>query len=223
MDPTKNLAWEQIPVYNEGKSLSEGGEPMGIEFELKYRASAGDHAAVEAAFGPMEGEISMATTYYDTRDHALSQRHITLRTRLENGVSVCTVKTPAGDAGRGEWECLCEDIDQGLLMLCKLGAPRELLLLTAQGVFPVCGARFVRKIKTLRGNGFTAELAMDTGVLTGGGQEAPLREIELELKEGSREALVAFAADFAQRFHLTVEKKSKFRRAKDLAEGAEHG
>lgn len=192
---------------------------MGVEFELKYAADERQQQAIMAAFAPMEQTIAMETTYYDTPSRQLAQRHVTLRRRLENGISICTVKTPAGDAGRGEWECACDDINEGILMLCKLGGPKELLVLTAEGLVPICGARFTRQTKILEEAQFSAELALDKGVLTGGDQEIPLCEVELELKSGSREALIAYAAEFAKRFALHHEPKSKFRRALNLAEG----
>jgi inorganic triphosphatase YgiF len=39
------------------------------------------------------------------------------------------------------------------------------------------------------------------------------------LKSGSEEAVVAFAAKLSQQYGLRPEKKSKFRRAMELAEG----
>lgn len=196
---------------------------MGIEYELKFSAEQAQHQRIRSVLGPMEGCIAMETIYYDTPGRALSARKVTLRRRMENGVPVCTVKTPAGEAGRGEWECQCDDITAGIPILCKLGAPKELLLLTAEGVIPICGARFTRETKLFTGDGFTAELALDTGVLTGGDREEALCEVELELKSGSREALNDYAADFARQFRLEAQPKSKFRRALALAEGVRYG
>ena len=56
-------------------------------------------------------------------------------------------------------------------------------------------------------------------MLSGGGREQPLCELELELKSGSQEAAVALAEELAARYSLREEPKSKFRRAMDLAEG----
>ena len=72
---------------------------MGREFELKYRATEEILKAVEEKFGEFT-PISMETTYFDTPDQTLAARHITLRRRMENGVSVCTVKTPLADGSR---------------------------------------------------------------------------------------------------------------------------
>ena len=73
---------------------------MGREFELKYRADSGNIAAIRAAFGDFS-EIRMETVYYDTLDAALSRRRWMLRRRYENGISVCTLKTPLPDGSRG--------------------------------------------------------------------------------------------------------------------------
>ena len=71
---------------------------MAIEYELKFQATPQQLAQIDRAFQEEGQTLSMETTYYDTPSGALSARHYTLRTRLENGVSVCTLKTPAGNA-----------------------------------------------------------------------------------------------------------------------------
>lgn len=86
---------------------------MGREFELKYQAKAGDLEKIREKFGDFKS-ISMETTYYDTPLLALRSRRWTLRRRLENGLSVCTVKTPLPDGSRGEWEVEAPDISEGL-------------------------------------------------------------------------------------------------------------
>jgi inorganic triphosphatase YgiF len=142
-----------------------------------------------------------------------------LRCRKENGQSVCTLKTPEGAQGRGEYEILCDDIQTALPELCKLSDLPELMTLTAQGVLPVCGARFTRIAKTLVLEDCTVELALDAGVLFGGGREEALCEVEVELKSGIREGAYAYAMALAGTFGLEREFTSKFRRALALTEG----
>ena len=190
---------------------------MGREFELKFRADEEKIAAIAAKFGDFTA-ISMETTYYDTRDRRLSPLHWTLRRRYENGKSVCTLKTPAPGGARGEWETECPEITSAIPELCKLGAPMQLIALTLDGVEQVCGAKFTRLAKTLALENCTLELALDRGCLMGGGREEPLTEVEVELKEGSDEAAIAFAAALAEEFGLAAEKGSKYRRALALAQ-----
>ena len=192
---------------------------MGVEYELKFSATNAQQQAIRAAFPGSVQEFAMETTYYDTSDGVLSRLHITLRRRMENGISVCTLKTPGIGAARGEWDCLKDSIEEAIPELCKLSNYHQLGLLTIHGVQPLCGARFTRQALLIQQPDFTAELALDSGVLLGGGKEIPLCEVELELKEGSEAALNDFAAAFAQRFGLQIETKSKFRRARALAKG----
>lgn len=192
---------------------------MGIEYELKFRATEAVQAAILADTAGATAHFDMQTTYYDTPSGALSARYYTLRRRMENGVSVCTVKTPMGSAGRGEWEVECGRIEDAVEMLCKLGAPADLPLLVQEGIVATCGAKFHRIAKTISLPDCTLELALDQGILTGGGREIPLCEVEVELKDGSPEACNRYAATLANRFGLVPETKSKFRRALALHKG----
>lgn len=192
---------------------------MGIEFELKFSAAVEQLEAVEAAYSLEYRSFHMETTYFDTPSFALSDRKITLRRRLENGVSVCTVKTPVSTYGRGEWDCRMENIEEAIPELCKLGASEELLALTEEGLRAVCGARFDRQAGTLSFGDSQLELALDRGILFGGGREIPLCEIEVELKSGVPEDAVTFAMALAHRFGLQPEHLSKFRRSLALAKG----
>jgi len=191
---------------------------MGIEYELKFRATPQQQALVRQMFDAPEQIIAMETTYYDTPSGQLSARHYTLRRRMENGCSICTLKAPA-DLGRGEWELPCTDIWTAIPELCKLEVPKDLEELVKEGLTEVCGARFTRIAKTIQLPEATAELALDSGVLLGGGRQIPLCEIEVELKEGKPEAVAAFAGQLALGIGLTPEKFSKFRRALALYRG----
>ena len=62
---------------------------MGREYELKYRASANQMAAIMADYDGFR-EITMETTYYDTPERSLAPRHWTLRRRMENGAHLRT-------------------------------------------------------------------------------------------------------------------------------------
>ena len=190
---------------------------MGREFELKYQATPETIAAIQAKLGEFT-PISRETTYYDTEDLSLRQRRWTLRQRLENGKSVCTVKTPLPDGSRGEWETENADLAAGAEALCAMGAPKEILDYVNLGVTPFCGAKFTRLAKTIALSGGCVELALDEGVLLGGGQEKPFSEVEVELKSGGDDLAKAFAGALAKEFNLTEQPKSKLARAMALAQ-----
>ncbi len=187
---------------------------MGYEFELKYRATPQVQEALRCAF-PAGRVILMETTYYDTADGSLSAQKMTLRCRRENESFVCTLKTPAGKLGRGEFDVQCAQIAEALPQLSQLSG----VTLPQEGIFPVCGGKFTRYAREIVGENCTVELALDAGVLTGGGKEEPLCEVEIELKSGSREDAVAIAQQLACQYGLQPEEKSKFCRALALAKG----
>lgn len=162
--------------------------------------------------------IRMETTYYDTQDGSLSARKWTYRLRRENERSVITLKTPGEGYARGEWEWEGEYLDEAPEHLIAAGAPEELrTLLDTAGLTIACGASFTRIAAELTLDGAACELCGDIGWLTGGGKREPLCELELELKSGSAEAMLAFAGALAEKYGLREEKNSKFARARALA------
>lgn len=192
---------------------------MGIEYELKFRATEDVLDQVRQAYPDGHREFQMETIYYDTPDNRLSARYYTLRRRMENGVSVCTLKTPAEGIGRQELETECDSIEAAIPILCAIGAPADFLNLTAEGVVPICGAKFTRTAISVVQEDCTVELALDTGILTGGNKSVPMCELEVELKEGESAAAEQFALAMAAIYGLKPENKSKFRRALALYKG----
>lgn len=191
---------------------------MGREFELKYAATPDVQRTIVEAFAGFS-TIRMETTYFDTPDGALAKQQVTLRLRKENDATVCTLKTPLPDGSRGEWECDAPDIREGIDRLQTLGAPEALCQTARAGLVPVCGAKFTRVAAQIPTADGMAELAIDSGLLLGGGKEIPLCEVEIEHKSGSDQATLALASHIADRFGLQPEKDSKFRRALRLAKG----
>ncbi len=190
---------------------------MGREFELKYRADAAAFSKIREKFGDFT-PISMETSYYDTNARDFSRMRWTLRRRYENGTAVCTLKTPMADGSRGEWEISEADIQAAIPELCKLGAPKALIAFADSPLEVSCGARFTRLAKTITLPEAALELALDQGVLIGGGKEQPFAEVEVELKAGSEEAVTAFAQALAEEFALEPERFSKHKRAMLLAQ-----
>lgn len=191
---------------------------MGIEYELKFRATGENLAAIAAEYSHYPSmQFIMETTYYDTPSGALSQRHYTLRRRMENGKSVCTLKTPAAGLGRNEIELECGNIEDAIPAFC--GVPEDFGALVQEGILPVCSAKFHRTAINLLLEDCTLELALDSGTLTGGNKTIPLCEVEVELKKGEPASADLFAKMLAIQFGLLPETHSKFRRALSLYKG----
>lgn len=192
---------------------------MAIEYELKFSATPEAQEAIARAYPRGQVRCQMRTTYYDTPSETLSARHYTLRSRLENDVCICTLKTPAKGDGRQELELCCQDIAVAAEWFGKNGAPEDFPALMAEGLHSVCGAAFERIAILVEQKDCTVEIALDRGSLFGGGRTMPLCEVEVELKAGDAGAATQFAAQLATLFDLQPEKRSKFRRAFALYKG----
>ena len=192
---------------------------MAIEYELKFRATPEAIQQILDAYPQGHTHFQMATTYYDTPSGALSARHYTLRQRMENDISVCTLKTPAKEGGRQEIEIRCDHIEQAIPQMYQAGAPADLSSLLAEGIIPVCGAKFHRIAILVELWDSTVELALDQGILTGGERSMDLCEVEVEVKSGSRVTAILFARELSMDFGLVAEEHSKFRRAQALYKG----
>lgn len=190
---------------------------MASEFEVKYRSSPAAMELLEAAYGPFE-TVTMETAYYDAPGRPLAARYWTLRRRLENGRSICALKTPGEGLLRGEWETECDNIEAAIPALLALGAPEELAALTAGGLTQTCAARFTRRVCLVSYGNSKMELALDCGALLGGSREEALCEVEAELKQGAQADTLAFGAYLAEHYGLVPEEKSKLARALALAE-----
>lgn len=184
---------------------------MGRELELKFKADPEQFRKIREDQGPFR-EIVMETTYYDTPGRELSARRETLRRRYENGRAVYALKTHLPDGSHGEWETEAASFEEALAVLRAMEAPG----LPEGPLVPICGAAFTRSCLLLEVPGGKVELALDEGILTGSGKELPLREVELELKEGDDAVLLAFGPRFAARYGLEKEPLSKFARAMAL-------
>ena len=196
-----------------------------METELKYACPSGeiltkiltDPALLPRFTGQVE-RIQMQTAYYDTPSRALRARRWTLRLRQENERTVAACKTAGAQQGaltsHGEWEVNAQTIAEALPALAAAGAPEELLTLTAEGVEQTCAAAFLRRSVTLALDGGTlAELSCDLGELAGPTQREALCEVEVELKAGPLEPMLAFGEQLAAQWGLSPESRSKLARA----------
>lgn len=192
---------------------------MGLEYERKYTADEHTLQKIHASLSEPPYVLQMETTYYDTADSTLSRQKITLRRRFENSISVCTLKTPAGSIGRGEFQVEADCIENAVPILCKLSGLAELENIAQKGLLPVCGAKFTRIARKIPFGSSLLEVALDQGVLLGGGKELPLYEVEVELLSGDTKDADLYGALLSAKFSLQEETKSKFRRAMALAKG----
>ena len=166
----------------------------------------------------------LRTIYFDTPDFKLAGHGIALRVRRTGGRWVQTLKTE-GERGGGLSKRLELETPVGKPMpdLSRLPAEVADSLIRKKwraALVPVYETRFRRTAWNLRTpDGSRVEVALDVGEIVSGKKSEALCEVELELKSGSVEALLALAQTFARQLLLIPFDASKAARGARLAAG----
>ncbi|MDR6889687.1 MULTISPECIES: CYTH and CHAD domain-containing protein [Variovorax] len=206
-----------------------------MEIEFKFHIPAGQLKAVEAAM--RRGTVvstRLQARYFDTTDQALAAQGIVLRLRKEGRRWVQTVKA-TGDNALHRLE---HNVDLGAA--AKSSAPaidpqrhhgtpvgERLAKVLAQSGAPLVErqstdiVRLTRDVRTTGANAAVVELALDVGkVVAHAGtpeqRESPVCELELELKRGDVQGLVALARRWSQQHGLWFSTVSKAERGARL-------
>lgn len=165
----------------------------------------------------------MSSIYYDTANGDLSARKWTLRRRVEGdqvivAMKTANISTEFGVFTRSEWQCATENVEDAIPMLIDQGAPPELKnILKGQSLVERCRAEFRRtSVYLYMEEGVRIEMVGDVGQLSGGGQNEPICELELELLFGGSEALPPICNRLAEEYGLVNENRSKYERAAAL-------
>ena len=192
-----------------------------MEYEIKFSAGAETFEAIRSdpelcamAQGPRE-DIPMETHYYRDAEGLLSSGRIMLRLRCEGTRNVVTCKAPSPlRHAREEYELESDSPETAIPRLIDMGAPA--LLSELKGLEVFCGARFLRQALLLAFENCRAELALDSGFFFREDRKKDFFLLELELKEGSPEAVERLAAILAEKYGLKPEPKSKLEQAMEL-------
>ncbi|MDX8480673.1 CYTH and CHAD domain-containing protein [Mesorhizobium sp. VK24D] len=167
---------------------------------------------------------TLRSIYLDTPEHALKKAGIALRLRRDGRRWVQTVKTRAelhgglsqvgevenpAPGGRACPEAIPDASVRDEVLQCVNGAPLQ----------PVCETVMKRSASELSlEDGTRAELAVDVGQILAGGRSADLREVEIELLEGSPAGLFEIAHVLFSDGGLRFSRLSKAARGYLLAE-----
>ncbi|MGM9568989.1 MAG: CYTH domain-containing protein [Phascolarctobacterium sp.] len=158
----------------------------------------------------------LVSSYYDTEDLAFKRQGIAYRVRSKgDGTYEATVKTSiangAGLSERVELNMLLTSARAKLEGFAELGLGYELSEMAPNGVSKLFTVTVQRTTYILDLEGAVAELAIDHGKITAGKDSVdPIDEVEIELLEGDKGALLALAAEIAAQVPVFVEKRSKF-------------
>jgi inorganic triphosphatase YgiF len=171
--------------------------PRELEIKLLLPDGHGDaFPDLDAFRGLVPAERHQVTTYFDTSDRRLLKESMALRLRQGGTRTLQTLKTASDGStfGRGEWEAPVEGKVPDLALL--RGTPAESLLPEGTVLRPV----FETRVRRLRcdlapGEDVRIEAVLDLGEIRAGRRREPIREMELELLQGSPIALYRLASE----------------------------
>lgn len=177
-----------------------------------------------AAVGPPR-TLAMQAIYIDTEGLDLLGAGYAYRVRWEGDHWVATVKADLGSAAsdglhrHSEWEATVATPEPDLEVftdpelrstLKQVRAGRPLVPL-----FQVTMDRHIRELALPQGS--RVEWAADYGTIQADETTDPIREVELELKEGPLEPMQALAAQLQMHYPLEPDDRTKFARGLTLA------
>lgn len=205
---------------------------------MKYQI--GKDLAIDQIFGDdmiqsirdekTEETIRMHAIYYDTTEDVLSKHGIGMRIRKENDYYVGTLKWGGGS-------------EDGMHRRQEVNVPvRDSRALTTAtlDVFQPCGEIYDEICNILQGQKLTQRVVMtfsrrqirldngkmicvlstDEGIIQAGPEEAPVRELELELLNGEEEQMIAIGDHLRETYGLVPENKTKLERGFSLLNGS---
>ncbi|MGQ4878495.1 CYTH domain-containing protein [Billgrantia sp. LNSP4103-1] len=165
----------------------------------------------------------LANIYFDTPQGELEAARMALRLRRRRDGWVQTLKASGEGSGgysrRREWEWPVpgEELDRvGLAQLPAIAALGTDVLARLE---PRFATDFERRAWHLELAEATVEVALDQGEIRAGERRVPIRELELELKDGDPQTLWSLALSFAETIPLRPADASKAARGSALLTG----
>jgi inorganic triphosphatase YgiF len=220
-------------MQHQGTAAGRVASGSEVEIELKL---AGEPDAVKRAFAGAampEQAIARARTtrlesiYYDTEDQRLRARGLAFRVRKDGRRYCQTLKSNDAEglaAYRGEWQNPLRSSEPDLALMPAGGRAALGGVIDVGDLRPVFATRVQRTVRRIEtadqaGASCVIEAALDLGSIEANGARLPIAEVELELLEGSPEALYAVALELQRVAPLRVETRSKSARGYELAAG----
>lgn len=181
---------------------------MSHETELKLALHAHDLPRLLAhplLAAPAPRREHLRNTYFDTASLALMQQRLAVRERQVGRRTLLTVKTAGHSVGglsqRGEWEGPTTPGRFDFAALVDDATLAQQLTQLAPQLVPVFRTDFTRRSWLLQHGDAQVEVALDQGYIATSGvhgaRREPLLELELELKSGPVDALLALAHTLA--------------------------
>jgi inorganic triphosphatase YgiF len=199
---------------------------MARELELKLEVDPNDLEALlahPALCGQPGTSLPQLSVYFDTSKNKVRKAGYSLRVRSTKGGFVQTIKPAAGGAGlfdRDEWEAVVPDLHPDAdaaasTPLASLLTPRLISKLV-----PIVRSQVDRTKWEVEHDDSLLEVVLDEGTIRGGSDEQRLLELEIELKNGSVEAVLDFARQLGEQVPVRLGVMTKAERGFALADGS---
>ncbi|KRR16293.1 hypothetical protein CQ14_33250 [Bradyrhizobium lablabi] len=188
--------------------------PHGALEKLREMPVIMQHARNRGAFRWLE------TVYYDTPEHLLFQRGMSLRVRRSGKHFIQTLKLLPNigqPLTRRQWEAPVDDLTPDLARLPADEVGDPVTTLTNDALVPVFATRVRRHARQLELSDASVEIAFDEGTIEVDGRKEVLSEIELELKSGNAGVLFDLGTQLLDAAPLQVGTRSKAERGYALA------
>lgn len=205
------------------------------EIELKLTTSPTNLTKLLKLVGALEGVESqtrktqrLVSTYYDTEDRRLRQKGLTLRIRNKAGDLEQTLKSTgsavSGVMARQEWTTPVEEPEPNLGIVGSAAIHDRIGLILPQELAPLFKTDVKRTsliVHHVIGSGDAArvEVAFDKGRIVAGKKKTNICEVELELLQGTRTALLDLAHIITQAAPVVLCLSSKVERGFELVDG----
>lgn len=156
----------------------------------------------------------LKNVYFDTPELDLNANKVALRVRQKGNRFIQTLKTKGiavnGLHQRGEWEWELTDVqlNEGLLYECEAWSKG----IDCSRLVPVFETNFVRQQAEIDWQGSRIELAIDKGEVISGELNEAINELELELVEGSPDAILDLGRCIQERLPVEQSNVSKAER-----------
>ncbi len=204
-----------------------------MEIELKYLVDNAEK--IEQIFSDpylesikdkeTEEEIEMHAVYFDTEDRRLYREGIVFRVRKEGRRLAATLKwngsSEEGMHKREEINVPVSDEEKLVKPDIQIFAQSEMCQVLADLVgkrtlIPMMDVYFSRRQVRVDTGRSISEISLDKGRIECGGKTAPISELEIELYSGEEEDMMALGRHISQKYGLSAENKSKYKRGLDL-------
>jgi inorganic triphosphatase YgiF len=205
-------------------------QPPGRELELKFLADEKSFAAAQqwdalGDVGQGAQPVRLRAVYFDTEARDLEQHRMSLRVREHRNRHTLTLKWNGNFAGghfeRGEVEVPIASAEPDLTLLGESLAAEIGHIVEGKHLQPVFETDIRRLAHRIRFDGSDIEVDFDDGVIVAGEQQAPAREIELELKSGTPAALYRLGLSLAESYPVRLGVLNKSDRGAALSSGTQ--